>query len=169
MEIYIEKNPPKGCKLDLSRSNSDKIVFKKTIKDPNYVKNPKTINGIYLALFYKFKKYFNARGKGHIFQYSFKEGCTDFDTCYSEKQCKKLMAFNKLLNVAKYFNGDKVPKWKDYTQEKYNLYIKEDGKIGINRTNMQSSGPIFLSKEGAEQAIKIVGEKETKLALCSDY
>lgn len=93
----------------------------------------------------------------------------DANNCISEKQAKKLLAINKLMNVAKYLNGDWQPDW-DYMHEKKYYISIEDKQIKICYVdNLQCSNTYFKSKELAEQAIEILGEETIKLALCTDY
>ena len=93
----------------------------------------------------------------------------DSNNCTSEKQAKKLLAINKLMNVAKYLNGDWQPNWNDVYEKKWYIFI-EDKQIKINNTyRLQCNDIYFKSQELAEQAIEILGEETIKLALCTDY
>ena len=89
--------------------------------------------------------------------------------CVTKKQAKKLSAINKLINVAKYLNGDWQPDWIDATEFKYYLLIENDG-IKINYVDDICCADIyFKSRELAKQAIEILGEETIRLALCTDY
>ena len=87
----------------------------------------------------------------------------------SKKQAEKLSAINKLLNVAKYLNGDWQPNWNDIEENKY--YIKIDiGRIQIGCANTIFSDIVyFKSIKLAEQAIEILGEETIMLALSTDW
>lgn len=91
----------------------------------------------------------------------------------TEKQAKKLLAINQLMNVAKYLNGDWQPDWdnKNKIEYKYYLYIDYPGnKIEIAYVaSCCSDGIYFKSEEIAQQAIEILGEETIKLALCTDW
>ena len=89
----------------------------------------------------------------------------------SEKQLKKLIAINKLMNVAKYLNGDWQPDWKDTNDCKYFIAPNHDaGTFDIDEDVIyQNSYVYFQSEELAQQAIEILGEDTIKLALCTDY
>ena len=97
-------------------------------------------------------------------------GCWNYLTnCISEKQAQKLLAINKLMNVAKYFNNGWQPNWNNYKEFKYYLCIS-DNKIQIDYMYCRYSDIVyFKSKEFAEQAIEILGEETIKLALCTDW
>lgn len=93
--------------------------------------------------------------------------------CTSPKQAIKLLMINKLLNVAKYLNGDWKPDW-SYTEEKWAIGIDPDNNrvkivrvFGNDRFNRHLV--YFRTEELAQQAIQILGEETIKLALSTDY
>lgn len=93
----------------------------------------------------------------------------DANNCTSEKQLKKLLAINQLMNVAKYLNGDWQPDWNNNQKSKYYIFIY-NGKIDISNTALSNCLEVyFKSKELAQQAIDILGEETIKLALCTDW
>lgn len=96
----------------------------------------------------------------------------DFYTnCTSEKQAQKLLAINKLMNVAKYLNGNWKPNWDDEKESKYFIElitIKDTLYIDCN-IRFVSNIIYFKSNELAEQAIEILGEETIKLALSTDW
>ena len=73
----------------------------------------------------------------------------------------KLITFRKLLEVANYLNGDWKPDWNNDTQYKYIISyngIKET--LFIQSCWYVTQGLVcFSSKENAEKAIDIIGEK----------
>lgn len=89
--------------------------------------------------------------------------------CTSKKQAEKLLAINKLMNVAKYLNNGWSPDWNDIKEDKY--YISSvNNNIGISRTiDICSLEIYFETKELAQQAIEILGEETIKLALSTDW
>ena len=89
--------------------------------------------------------------------------------CISLKQAEKLLAINKLMNVAKYLNGDWQPDWNNPTQIKYYLFMNGNYINICYVTSTKCSDIYFKSKELAKQAIEILGEETIKLALCTDY
>lgn len=86
----------------------------------------------------------------------------------SKKQAEKLLAINKLMNVAKYLNDGWQPGWDYIHEDKYFIAINSN-EIYIEETLINYSAVYFKSKELAQQAIEILGEETIKLALCTDY
>lgn len=93
------------------------------------------------------------------------------NNCTSEKQIEKLLAIIKLMNVAKYLNGDWKSDWNDRDQMKYYInHISTIGKLTISKTCTNNYAFIyFKSQELAQQAIDIIGEETIKLALSTDW
>ena len=72
----------------------------------------------------------------------------------------KHLTIRQLLEVADYLNGDWKPDWNDMNQVKYVISYNVNKKIfivGCYYTNY--SIVCFSSKENAEKAIEIIGEK----------
>lgn len=90
--------------------------------------------------------------------------------CTSERQAKKLLAINKLMNVAKYLNGDWQPDWNS-GEGKYYIFLEHinDSLFIDYAVEFQNGDVYFKSEELAKQAIEILGEETIKLALCTDY
>ena len=92
------------------------------------------------------------------------------NNCTSGKQAEKLLAINKLMNVAKYLNGDWQPNWNDQDEDKHYLITSSNGIVWVHHDITYNSAIVyFKSQELAEQAIEILGEDTIKLALCTDY
>ena len=100
----IKIDIPQGYEIDLENSNlsTGKISFKEKLTYENIAK----------SLFMNNKTYY-IDTLGDIFicnsgtiYYNSKINCT------SEKQAKKLLAINQLMNVAKYLNGNWEPDFK---------------------------------------------------------
>lgn len=92
------------------------------------------------------------------------------NNCTSKNQLEKLFAINKLMNVAKYLNGDWKPDWEEYNGE-FKYYIQLYHKL-LNisyTTHYNGSFVYFKSEELAKQAIDILGEETIKIALCTDW
>lgn len=93
----------------------------------------------------------------------------DINNCTSEKQLKKLLAINQLMNVAKYLNRDWQPDWNNDREYKYYLYVS-DNEIQIDYMRCRCSNIVyFKSKELAQKTIDILEEETIKLALCNDW
>ena len=96
-------------------------------------------------------------------------GVTDLNNCTSKRQAEKLLAINKLMNVAKYLNDGWQLDCDDIYEHKWCI-IQEKNCISVNFHMTTLQCPVyFKSKELAEQAIEILGEETIKLALCTDY
>ena len=157
-EVRIEI--PEGYEIDESRSTFTNIVFK-SIK--------LTYDKIAEKLFKDNKTYYiNNEGRidsssSAAFQFAEPNNCT------SKQQAEKLLAINKLMNVAKYLNESWTPNLSDYSESKYFIYI-ESNKIEISSyVSTNKSFVYFKSKELTEQAIKILGEEIIRLALSTDW
>lgn len=80
----------------------------------------------------------------------------------SENQCKQLLALNKLFNVAYYLNEGWEPDWNNDHMEKHIIKFSNE-TICISYTNWSDYGcPYFKTKELAQKAIAILGEKSIK-------
>ena len=86
----------------------------------------------------------------------------------SNKQLRKLLAINKLMNVAKYLNGDWQPDWNNHKELKYYICISKYTSMYV-ATCDNTSFVYFKTKELAKQAIEILGEETIKLALSTDW
>lgn len=101
-------------------------------------------------------------------------GATRPNYCTSTKQAERLLAINKLMNVAKYLNDGWKPDWDNNYEEKY--YIRIDNSVlsnhkiavGYNCTSNNSSIH-FKTRELAQEAIRILGEDTIRLIYSTDY
>ena len=72
----------------------------------------------------------------------------------------KLLTIRQLLEVADYLNGDWKPDWNDMNQVKYVISYNVNKKIFIEGCYYTNYSIVcFSSKENAEKAIEIIGEK----------
>lgn len=102
-----------------------------------------------------------------VFRYGKKKPEVDFKdplNCTSERQVVKLLAINKMMNVAKYLNGDWKPDGTRYYFEIYSskLHIETCGDVGADCV-------FFKDRETAEQALVILGEQTIRDALSTDW
>lgn len=95
----------------------------------------------------------------------------NINNCTSKKQAEKLLAINKLMNVAKYLNDGWQPDWNDKEEGKHYISLEHvNNSLSIDCTGLfQENNIYFKSEELAQQAIEILGEETIKLALCTDY
>ena len=157
----IKITPPDGYEVDKENSTFDCIKFKR--------KKTITYKDIEKELFEeKVSHYITNYGKiDYICLHDVKN---NFNHCTSRKQAEKLLAINKLMNVAKYLNGDWKPDWDNPCEDKYHIYINKNEKIEICSNIISNSLSVyFKTKELVKQAIEILGEDEIKLALSTDW
>lgn len=97
--------------------------------------------------------------------------CYDTNNCTSEKQLKKLLAINQLMNVAKYLNDDWQPNWNNHEESKYYFRWNSTGnELQVGEALVMYSDIVyFKSEKFAKQAIDILGKETIKLALCTDW
>lgn len=156
--INIKDICPEGYKLDKERSTLDNLVF---IEDQNYEYVSK-------ELFYHKRAYY-ITSDGDISQAypsSALSHMTNKNNCTSEKQAKKLLAINQLMNVAKYLNGNWKPGQNNF---KYTIVITRDNKVSIGATHLNNEIVYFKTEELAKEAIEILSEETIKLALSTDW
>lgn len=120
-------------------------------------------------LFFGKKTYF-LTNQGNIRRIDMNSQYRDLNNCTSEKQARKLLAINQLMNVAKYLNEDWQPDWNNIDESKYFIVIDIQNiiTVSINGRSIMSF-VYFKSRELAKQAIEILGEETIRLALCTDW
>lgn len=91
------------------------------------------------------------------------------NNCTSKKQAEKLLAINKLMNVAKYLNGDWKPDWDECKEYIWSICLDGDYIDVVYSFKCNSELVYFKTKELARQAIEILGEETIKLALSTDW
>lgn len=154
MEKEIKIIPPEGYVIDEENSTFECIKFK-------HDKDHLTYDDIAEKLFPKDGFYVNPCPKNIK--------CHHLNNYASYKQNLRLSVISKLMNVAKYLNGDWKPDWNNNTEDKWFLGIK-DNKIYTDSIITYNSGLVyFKTKELAQKAIKILGEDVIHLALSTDY
>lgn len=156
--------PPEGYEIDKENSTFECVKFKPIKKDLTY-------EDVAIKLFCN-NHCFHINQRGVI---TYCEKVFDYvsqmpNNCTSEKQAGKLLAINKLMNVAKYLNGeDWKPDWDNEDELKYFINKNRAG-IYVSRNNCNNFSIVyFKSKEDAQQAIEILGEETIRLALSTDW
>lgn len=156
--------PPEGYEIDKENSNFEKIVFKKVEEKLTYTK---IINELFNN-----KKYYYTDKYGTIKETVNSEKVNDFriidsNNAPTKHQLEKLLALNKLMNVAHYLNDGWEPNWNDNEQKKFYIYYSNVSKtIEIDYNCACNIVEVyFKSRKLAGQAIKILGEETIKLAL----
>lgn len=92
----------------------------------------------------------------------------DFDNCTSIAQAKRMIAFNKLQNIAKYLNGDWKPNF-DRDDEKWNINKDGDTFIEMYTRRLNKAGVYFKSLELAKEAIRLMGEDSLNDLFSTDW
>ena len=63
----------------------------------------------------------------------------------NESNASKLVALSKLMNIAKYYNGDWKPNWRSLTESKYYIYYSTRSNIyGVSNTSSTNYGNIYF-------------------------
>lgn len=92
----------------------------------------------------------------------------DAVNCTSVAQAKRMVAFNKLQNIAKYLNGDWKP---DFDGDHENWSISKDGDTFLAMyTRCLNKGSVyFKSEEAANSAILLMGEYSLNDLFSTDW
>ena len=147
-ELKIEA--PEGYEVDWDNSSMNTIRFKP-------IKKKITYKDIIINI--------KATNIGVSVQHGLTKIGKDFFIT-SEKQLEQLLALNKLMNVAKYLNGNWKINWRSKQEKYYIVYDYWKYILTVTCSNcFQSTLVYFESPSLAKQAIEILGEEEVKKAL----
>lgn len=96
--------------------------------------------------------------------YNFKDSVN----CTSVAQEKRMVAFNKLQNIAKYLNGDWKP---DFDGDHENWYIGKEGDTFLAMyTKYVNKASVYFKSEGAaNEAIRLMGEESLNDIFSTDW
>lgn len=129
--------------------------------------NPITYDDILKELYLNKKVYFVS---GKSIQLSTADVCSykDIDNSASEAQAKRLIAFNKLMNIAKYLNKGWKPK---FGCDEENWAIVKDEEGFVPRYNMRTNdGSVyFKSDDLVLEAIRLMGEESLNDLFSTDW
>ena len=81
----------------------------------------------------------------------------DAVNCTSVAQAKRMVAFNKLQNIAKYLNGDWKPDF-DGNHENWNITKTDDDFLATYTRNVNKANVYFKSRDLTFEAIHLMGE-----------
>lgn len=97
-----------------------------------------------------------------------KNSYNDINNCASEAQCKRMVAFNKLQNIAKYLNKGWKPDFCN-TEKKWAIikYVEGFSPKYIMITN--DANVYFKSKDLANEAIRLMGEESLNDLFSTDW
>lgn len=158
-EKVLKIEIPEGYEVDKEKSTFEKIVFKLQM----------CYRSIAQELFKNNKTKYFINTRGCIEDTKISDCFWDLNVCTSEKQAKKLLAINQLMNVAKYLNGDWQPNWEEDNDSKFYIAL-ELNKIRILESWVSNTALVYFKTEKlAQKAIDILGEETIKLALSTDW
>ena len=92
----------------------------------------------------------------------------DLNNCTSYAQAKRLLAFNKLMNIAKYLNGDWMPDF-DGDHENWNIGKEGDTFLAMYTRYVNKASVYFKSKDIALEAIRLMGEDSLNDLFSTDW
>lgn len=126
-----------------------------------------TYDDISKELFLK-KKNFFVLGKYIESGTAHDENYDDLDNCTSEAQAKRMAAFNKLQNIAKYLNGDWKP---DFDGDHENWNISKDGDTFFTAYTkvLNRASVYFKNADLANEAIRLMGEESLNDLFSTDW
>ena len=147
------------------------MVRKKIEGDENPTKddeaNPITYDDICKKLFLHKRTYwiYNKKIENNVSGYL---TYNDLSNCASEAQAKRLAAFNKLQNIAKYLNKGWKP---DFSSFEKKWCIGKDGKSLTAKYNlvMNEASIYFKNKDLVSEAILLMGKESLNDLLSTDW
>lgn len=92
----------------------------------------------------------------------------DQNNCTTEAQAKRLLAFNKLMNIAKYLNGDWKPDF-DGNHENWNICKEGDTFLAMYTRFVDKANVYFKSADLADEAIRLMGEDSLNDLFSTDW
>ena len=128
---------------------------------------PITYDDICKELFFNKRTYWLGSKKIN-YLYSDEYNCNDLNNCTSIAQAKRVAAFIKLQNIAKYLNGDWKP---DFDRDYKNWYIckKGDTFIALYDMTMNKASVYFKNAGLANKAIEIMGKDSLNDLFSTDW
>lgn len=128
---------------------------------------PITYDDICKELFFNKRTYWLGNKKIN-YLYSDEYNCNDLNNCTSIAQAKRVAAFIKLQNIAKYLNGDWKP---DFDRDYKNWYIckKGDTFIALYDMTMNKASVYFKNAGLANKAIEIMGKDSLNDLFSTDW
>ena len=93
---------------------------------------------------------------------------SDINNCTSEAQARRLIAFNKLQNIAKYFSDGWCPDFCNY--EKKWAIVKEGGNFYPKYNQNVNDGSVYFKSEDiTNEAIRLMGEDSLNDLFSTDW
>lgn len=154
-------------------ANDGKLMVRKKIEgDEKPTKddegNPITYDDILLELYFG-KTAYLVLGKDHINEEE--QGFANYRdavNCTTPAQAKRLAAFNKLQNIAKYLNNGWKPKF-DGNQQNWNIVKDNDTFIAMHTTSISKACVYFKSEDLTKEAIRLMGKESLNDLFSTDW
>lgn len=146
------------------------MVRQKTEHDSFRIKEeekPITYDDICKSLFLNNKIYW-AYKDGIDTDISSPSNYNDVDNCTSEGQVKRLIAYNKLMNIAKYLNKGWKPKFDNKT-ENWQINYFDEGYSPKFACFFDDAAICFPSKKATLEAIRLMGEESLNDLFSTDW
>lgn len=129
--------------------------------------NPTTYDDICKELFLK-KTVYWAANKDINFCVTNEHNYNDIDNCTSIAQAKRLAAFNKLQNIAKYLNDGWKPKFYE-NQKNWNIIKDNDTFKAMFTTLINKASVYFKSEDLTKEAIRLMGKESLNDLFSTDW
>lgn len=97
-----------------------------------------------------------------------KNSYNDINNCTSEAQVKRLIAFNKLMNIAKYLNKGWKPNF-CIGDKKWGIIKEEEGFSPKYIRMINDANIYFRDKDLANEAIRLMGEESLNDLFSTDW
>lgn len=92
----------------------------------------------------------------------------DINNCTTPAQAKRIIAFNKLLNIAKYLNGGWKPRF-DGNHPNWNICKDSDTFIAMYTRVIDKANVYFKSEDLTNEAIRLMGEESLNDLFSTDW
>lgn len=92
----------------------------------------------------------------------------DMNNCTSMAQAKRMLAFNKLQNIAKYLNGGWKPVF-DGSNQNWDISKNSDTFIAIHTRYTNKASVYFKSEDITNEAIRLMGEESLNDLFSTDW
>ena len=139
---------------------------KKTLDDKEV--KPITYDDICKDLFYNKYAYYLDESNNVSSWVMTSSNYNDFDNCTSIAQAKRMIAFNKLQNIAKYLNGNWKPDFDGY-HKNWNIIKTSNTFIAMNTTALNKASVYFKSEDLVLEAIRLMGEESLNDLFSTDW
>ena len=131
------------------------------------IREPVTYDDICKELFFDKKTYWLGNRRINYF-YPDGDGINDINNSTSEAQVKRLAAFNKLQNIAKYLNGDWKPEFDDINLN-WSI-VKDKSGYGAQYNMLINEGSVyFKSADLTDEAIRLMGKESLDDLFSTDW